>query len=330
MYLWDHLHGKPCGIRPRRRPHAGLGIRGSLRGGGPGAGVPPCPRRGQLWGVPFYSSFGLGLVPGLVHGFSISLLSNLAQEGGNYVFGGESAQDFVLEGGRYSLCWCSNMHNQTCKGSDTFIMHAGQLTVIGPFRNNTIRCVRGQDCRGHTLAGVELFQGRRVALRMSECSAGNSSDVQLSPANENGIASLEQDFSNSFNIDFGQSHSEEDHTLSLNVRDVGYDLCWCGQRSCLEADFVVPAGTLYVQGPPTNQEVSCFVGQPCLLNQTGTGIEFDSIGTKKFDRIMVLSACGDGDPIAGVPGNSTAECNEATCLSTNTSLCCSLQKLINA
>ena len=180
------------------------------------------------------------------------------------------------------------------------------------------------DCRAHALAGVGLSQGNRVALRMSGCKADASSgatSVPLSPANENGIAILEQDnFSNSFTIDFGRSRLKEDHSVSLNVRDAGYDLCRCGQSSCLEADFAVSAGTLYVQGPPTNQEVSCYVGQPCLLNQTGARIEFDSNGTKKFERIMVLSACGDGDPIAGVPGNSTAECDEDTCLSTCTLL----------
>ena len=217
----------------------------------------------------------------------------------NFMFGNRPA-DFVLEGGTYYVCWCANMPGLTCTTSEDFKILTGALTVFGPFRDQEFNCSRSQDCTGLPFQGIGLSTDGSVSLTMFPCGSRLGS-VQLSPYNVEGIASI-QSVGDRFELDFGRSNATHDYGISLDAQDLAWNLCWCGQ-DCNEAErFVVSAGQLRVLGPRTHQEIRCYIGQPCLLNETD--VEFESNGAMNDDRIMVLSACGTGTAIPGVPGNS--------------------------
>ena len=73
------------------------------------------------------------------------------------------------------------------------------------------------------------------------------------------------------------------------------------RSTCDAADFAVPVGKLRLEGPRTNQEVTCSVGQHCILNN------IQSVGAIPGDRIMVLAGCGIGPGVAGFPAGSIAD-----------------------
>ena len=73
------------------------------------------------------------------------------------------------------------------------------------------------------------------------------------------------------------------------------------RSSCIAEDFVVPLGKLRLEGPRTNQEVSCSVGQHCTLDN------IQSIRPIPGDRIMILGGCGTGSSISGFPADGIAD-----------------------
>ena len=106
-------------------------------------------------------------------------------------------------------------------------------------------------------------------------------------------------------LSFGSSRLQEgiDHRLFLDADVIAYNLCWCGLDSCLLEDYVVPLGSLQVDGPRANQEVSCSVGQLCSLRN------IQSVRAHAGDRVMVLTACGTGFSVPGFSGSGIAELN---------------------
>ena len=217
---------------------------------------------------------------------------------GNYLWGDIPAE-FIPEGGIYRLCWCANMPGLACPGLESFQLSAGLLHVAGPSGDHLFHCVRGQDCTGLSpFRGEGLSPLDRVSIRTGGC---GSTVLQISPANVEGSAVLES-FESTFSMHFGSSNAGLglDHGVFVDASE-GYDLCWCGGPLCSQEDFVVPAGKLQVKGPHVNQEISCFVGQPCVL----TGIPF--VEAAAGDLVMVLSACGTGSAVQGFPGGGIAE-----------------------
>ena len=229
------------------------------------------------------------------------------QEGSLYVWG-EASVDFVPEGGFYGLCWCPNMHDVTCMELQDFQISAGQLRVVGPLSAHVFQCARGQDCAGlGPVQGVGLSANNYVSIRSEGC--GSARSIAISPANTNGTAYMEiiDEPSVVVSLAFGESILQEgiDHRISIDADTAGYDLCWCGLAACLPEDFVVPLGKLRVDGPRTNQEVSCAVGHLCSLT------DVQSVRASAGDRIMVLTACGAGFPVPGFPGGGIAEHQDA-------------------
>ncbi|CAE7792877.1 rngB [Symbiodinium sp. CCMP2592] len=232
------------------------------------------------------------------------------QEGRFYVWGENSGADFTPEGGYYSLCWCPNMHDRMCAELQDFQFPAGQLKVSGPLSNHFFQCARGQDCKAlGPVQGVDLSTQDQVSIRSDGCGSAGSAGraIAVSPANKDGMAHLEvvdEPFAG-LALSFGISRLQEgiDHRLFLDADVVGYDLCWCGLDSCLLEDYVVPLGSLQVDGPRANQEVSCSVGQLCSLR------DIQSVRAHAGDRVMVLTACGTGYPVPGFPGSGIAELN---------------------
>ena len=225
-------------------------------------------------------------------------------QGRRYVWKGE-AVGFAPAGGRYILCWCASTPGLMCTRPESFQIAAGHLEVVGPFANHSFTCVRGQDC-----AGLAPFQGvgslvGQVSVSTA-CGTLVSSMLMLSPANQNAIGIVQQDDVSSavFALSFGASdaYRQLDHGVSLDASDTGYFLCWCGgQAPCAFEEFAVSAGRLRVEGPRTNQEASCSVGQPCVL----TGLEF--VGALAGDKVMILEACGMGSALPGFPAGGIAE-----------------------
>ena len=231
-----------------------------------------------------------------------------SDQGQRYAWQGDTnAMDFAPPGGHYSLCWCADLPGLSCTSLESFQIEAGRLQVVGPFVNHSFTCVRGQDCTGLPLQGVGFLTGE-VSLRTACGKSGSL--LSLSPANGNATGIVEQDASSvAFVLSFGVSDAFRDHGLTLDASNDGYRLCWCArdrpgdrpERSCAFDDFAVDAGRLRVEGPRTNQEVSCSVGQPCAPN----GLE--SVGAVAGDRLMVLAACGTGSAMPGFPGGGIAE-----------------------
>ena len=214
-------------------------------------------------------------------------------EGHRYVWG-DSSVEFSPEGGIYNLCWCANMRDLQCGSLQTdFILSAGKLEVIGPFRNHSLDCVRGQTCLGlRPFQGHQLSLEDRVAVRRA---CGGSEVLSLALANPNGTGSLST-FDGEFYLTFGNV---------LLDADEAYTICWCGGSCNTASDFAVPAGHLQVLGPYTNQRTNCFLGQPCHLQN------IKGVGLMTGDRIMLRTDCETGPMLPGSPGNGIAFRNEA-------------------
>ena len=221
-------------------------------------------------------------------------ISKPATSSGSLHVWGDAAGDFSPEGGIYNLCWCANMRDLQCGSLQTdFILSAGQLEVIGPFRNHSLDCVRGQTCLGlRPFQGHQLSIEDRVAVRRA---CGGSEVLPLALANPNGTGSLST-FDGEFYLTF------------VNVlldADEAYTICWCGGSCNTASDFAVPAGHLQVLGPYTNQRTNCFLGQPCHLQN------IKGVGLTTGDRIMLRTDCETGPMLPGSPGNGIAFRNEA-------------------
>ena len=216
-----------------------------------------------------------------------------------------SDKGFLPEGGRYRLCWCANMAGLACAGLESFPLPAGHLQVDGPYADHLFNCVRGKDCNGlQPFRGAGLTPLDRVTVRNGGCGGAVQA---VSVSNPNGLAALEPTVA-SFSLHFGTSDVQLglDHTVLLDASETGYELCWCGgPEPCSLESFLVSAGKLRIEGPYVNQEISCSIGQPCTMPN------IRSMNATPGDRVMVLSACGAGAAVQGIPGGGVAQYVEA-------------------
>ncbi|CAE7915213.1 MKLN1 [Symbiodinium necroappetens] len=226
-------------------------------------------------------------------------MSHESPDGSDYTW-----TNFMPEGGTYQVCWCANMHGHDCAHADDFRIAAGWMEVKGPLTEQTFSCVRGADCHNlQPLNGTGLLHSL-VAVRSAGC--WSRKGQQISPSNKKGIANVTQAGSNGtilyYVFTFGVSSVQHsiDNGLTLTADDAGHDLCWCGMDSCSDEDFFVPLGKLRVEGPLSNQETSCAVGQPCSLSAV------QAVGISPDDRIMVLNSCANGVAVQGFPGGGLA------------------------
>ena len=220
-------------------------------------------------------------------------ISNPATSKGIRYVWGQSASDFIPEGGLYNLCWCAGMRQLSCTSlKENFVLPAGQLKVAGPFANHSFDCVRGQDCSDLRTFGHLLSVWNQVAVRYA---CGGSEFLSVASANPNGTGSLATSNGN-FSVSFGE--------ILLNA-DEAYALCWCGVSCNSASDFAVQAGHLRVLGPFANQRADCFLGQPCRLQN------LQGVGLMLGDQIMLRADCVAGPMLPGSPGSGIASRKEA-------------------
>eukprot|EP00438_Fugacium_kawagutii_P024209 Skav223070 [mRNA] locus=scaffold419:115477:121305:+ [translate_table: standard] len=230
-------------------------------------------------------------------------ISKPATQNGERYEWGELSTDFTPLGGEYNLCWCANLDVLTCDIEDSnFLILAGQLQVTGP-SHNQLQCLRGSDCIGLGFAGYALLVADQIAVRRSGC--GGSLALGISAANVDGLGTLQLS-GDHFLLGFGVSNSDADYRLKIDASNAGYFLCWCANErgsntACAAADFAVEAGRLRVTGPHFNQESICSVGQECSM----TGIR--GVSMQGGDRLMILSDCGKGNAIPGLPASGILE-----------------------
>eukprot|EP00438_Fugacium_kawagutii_P024218 Skav223079 [mRNA] locus=scaffold419:229465:230766:+ [translate_table: standard] len=249
-----------------------------------------------------------------VPGIANSGISKLATESGSRYVWGDAASDFVPQGGLVQLCWCANIRDLTCRElNENFLLSVGELLIIGPIEN-TFACLRGQDCLDlEPFSGYGLTTSDHVRIQRDSC--GEASALQISFANQEGTGSFqlasEADNFVTLILSFGQTDAENDFNLQITANQAGYVLCWCGSRdsftACADpADYVVYAGRLSVLGPNRNQERGCSVGQACEI----PGVVGASMIPE--DRLMILSECGQGGPIPGIPADGILDSTDAS------------------
>lgn len=233
-----------------------------------------------------------------VDGISNSGISKSARQAGSQYIWGDSFKDFTPLGGSYSLCWCAGMQSLECdRIGANFILRAGLLVVTGPFYHD-LTCLRGADCLNLTFDGSNLLVSDQVAVRQHAC--GGSTASRLSKSNSQGLGSLQPNGAG-FYLTFGESNSTSSNYISIDATSTGYYLCWCAsqrgsQSACSKVeDFAVLAGRLRVLGPYEPQENACAVGRDCSV----TGLR--GVQLRRRDRLMLLSDCGEGSPIARAP-----------------------------
>ena len=243
-----------------------------------------------------------------VSGIISSGISKAAtQNGGSYEWG-DVYTDFTPLGGVYNLCWCASMDILTCDNlNSNFVIAAGQLLVAGPFANQ-LECLRGSDCTDLAFSGYDLLATDQIAVRRDAC--GGSVAAQISISNVNGLGDL-QASGTDWVLGFGVSTNDHDFHLYIDASNAGYFLCWCASErgsntACATADFAVYAGRLRVTGPNVNQESACAVGQECSV----TGIR--GVSMQSGDRLMILSDCGRGNAIPGLPASGILDTTDGS------------------
>ena len=249
-----------------------------------------------------------------VTGIANNGISKLATGTGSSYVWGDSISDFTPQGGFANLCWCANIGELTCEGlNSNFWLSAGTLLMVGPVEN-TFVCVRGRDC-----LDLQPFSGHGISaedhVRIQRDSCGAASAVEISVANQAGTGSFQLVSSAGnfvqLSLGFGQTDAENDFHVQIDASQAGYLLCWCGSKgsstACANpADYVVYAGRLSVLGPSTNQEKGCAVGQACDI----TGVLGASVVAG--DRLMILSDCGRGSAILGIPAQGILDTADGT------------------
>jgi hypothetical protein len=234
-------------------------------------------------------------------------MSKPSMNGRQYIWGNVPG-DFLPEGGSYNLCWCAGMGALSCADIRiNFWLAAGQLEVAGPLENS-FECIRGEDCVDlGPFQGYGLSESDKVAARRGQCGGQQSLALSTAPAHLNGVGQLQAATDGSLPfLGFGASSPEKGEDLRLTVdADEGFLLCWCGDADSAGAcdrpeAYAVPAGSLRIVGPRTNQEGACAIGQSCAIQVQG-------IGLQPLDRLMILVGCGHGSFVEGFPGGGIAE-----------------------
>ena len=199
------------------------------------------------------------------------------------------------------------MHDLRCDEIQlNFLLSAGQLMVAGPAgpSQNSFECVRGQECILRPFRGSGLLESDSVMLRSEGC----QSSQELLPAIRLTKVNDPAEFSVALEV-FDDVRSS--WYFAMDAESSGYFLCWCASAREIDdacqnsVDYSVWAGSLRVLGPRVNQEKSCFIGQACVLQ------EIQGVDMKLGDLIMILSSCGSGSPVTGVPNGGIAEGTES-------------------
>ena len=215
------------------------------------------------------------------------------------------------EPGHYELCWCGGFGFQgastdpmtRCQYPEMFDVEAGVVTVVGLYPNQIFSCVRGTVCNvigpmeGIGLTGQDQLYVRQACSLDAARFFGVELTVSVRPGNMTG----------QLDIYFGVNYTAWDPPGE-------YRLCWCSSQgdSCTAMDLSSfsdsslylesEAGTLQIEGPLTNHEAECFLGQYCTATLTLGGVNL-----KAGDRLTFLASCGDADFLAGLPSPGFAE-----------------------
>jgi hypothetical protein len=198
-----------------------------------------------------------------------------------------------VHGKTYEMCWCQPSPTSLCNSVTDFATNVGALHVLqGPFSPQTgspYTCTRGPNCVV-TLEGERL--GSRDRLSVMETCGGRSVD---------GFEGLCRDGSCIASAADPPTRDGTRFTWSADIVNAtagSYRLCWCHgsiDHDCLtEGAFFRDVGEMIVKGSPDyGQYFRCVSGHLCSLTVVGQ----DITGT----WIRVMSACGSGESVAGLP-----------------------------
>ena len=230
------------------------------------------------------------------------------------------SQAVVAPGGRYRLCWYSQVDREHLNVSKpvvpraSFGVDAGELYLIGPeplAQSQT--CVVGQPCSWQTMTGLSPSDTWLV-MALDTCGppgpgsnlTGGHSTVGFP---NSGLASTLVLELNSSRYEFNASKSGVATAGvlvtwgSTLVTAAGglYRLCWCASLSsrsinqsnqssgCVEAsEFALDIGSLWLVGPPVHRFAgTCVSGRICRLHSSLFDSDPDAHG-----RLLVLDTCG--------------------------------------
>ena len=207
--------------------------------------------------------------------FALVGLSTAATASGANVQWGSAAGSAA--GGRYRLCWCSNLADAPCEVPGDFIVDAGELTVVGPAPLAQFRtCVSGQTCSLSSITGQHLSVSDQFML-LDSCGAQGA----IQRLTTSGL--LSSLTTSGATVSWG--------TSSLTAAGGIYRLCWCANLFvCDQAeDFRTDLGEFTLIGPrELDQDRTCVSGQTCKLD----GLLGQHLSLE--DHWLVLDTCGLG------------------------------------
>ncbi|CAE7226101.1 Scube1 [Symbiodinium microadriaticum] len=235
---------------------------------------------------------------GSVSGVANEGMSGYGEDDGNRFQWGERPADFDPSPSFYNVCLCASMY---CGATWSYPIHVGQLLVAGPLESQAmevVTCVLGRDCLGLQLLGHVLAMSDLVVVQQSECASSSSLNgeyVQYATLTRSEILDVDNQ-TYRLTVDF--------RFIQFPVELADYYLCWCAatfEGACQDPQEWVQAGRMRLEGPFEPQQVQCVVGQECHFPI----IQGQDI--RAGDRLMVLEACGAGDPLPGFPGDGILE-----------------------
>ena len=224
-------------------------------------------------------------------------MSGYGEDDGNRFSWGERPEDFSPAPAVYNVCLCVSLY---CEAAPYYPIQVGQLFVAGPLQSldaEVVACVRGRDCVDFQLLGHSLTMSDLVVVQQSECASLSSRDEYLHYATLTRREILDVDIQRSrLTMDFP--------FIQLQAELENYYVCWCAaafEGACQNPATWVQAGRMRLEGPFEPQQVQCVVGQVCHFPI------IEGQGIRGGDRLMVLEACGAGDPLPGFPGHGILE-----------------------
>ena len=87
--------------------------------------------------------------------------SEVVMLGGRYHSWGTAS--ISSPGGQYRLCWCAGgAHTHECDSALDFIVDAGRFTIVGPTSTRDSTCIAGQTCWFDGVQGQHLSDNDQV------------------------------------------------------------------------------------------------------------------------------------------------------------------------
>jgi hypothetical protein len=216
-------------------------------------------------------------------------------------------------GDHYRLCFCAGLGGYSCVQTADFAYDFGELVIVGPAdftSDEYFECVKGYTCEFGQLSGVRLHPGDEYRIQ-AECNSDEATEV--SEGNDEGEAFVTG--SERIGDSFLLTLSTGSETLHCTPKK--YAICWCSNAKhhsgeCKDAadlqDFNVQAGWLYVEGPNGGHDLTCYMGQNCILKSI-TGVKMVEGDTT--DRLSIFMKCGSGEYIDALPGIGYAASEDA-------------------